>query len=245
MFGDIRKLARAVRYAVSDAGLAMHDPTTVARYRRLRQEVFRPEYTFRCKPEAKLIYVEIPKAASRTLHDLLGDTLTIRALGLSEFFALADDPETIIFTFARNPFDRLASCYRNKFQGIPINALGAYRKDLRRVFGLTMGGLRQSEPLSFDRFIELACATCVSGTDGHWLQMSRLIPSRDLAPSLVGRMESFDSDLKKLASRLDASRQIPRLNTTTPSDLWTPVLRERVSRAYEPDFQRFGYKHEI
>ena len=244
MFGDIKKAARTIRYAISDAGIAAHDPATVARYRQLRREVFRPEYSFRCKPEAKLIYIEIPKAASRTLHDLLGETSSIRALGLSQFFALADDPETVIFTFTRNPFDRLASCYRNKFQDKPIHALGTYRKDLRRAFGLTLRGLKQSEPLPFDQFVELACATCISGTDGHWLQMSRLIPFGDLAPSHVGRVESFDSDLKKLTGRLGIRKDIPRLNSTASSDLWTANLRRQVSRAYEPDFQRFGYDQE-
>jgi hypothetical protein len=241
MLGDVKKTFRGAAYLLQDAKLAIHNRSTVYRYYRLRGHIFRPGYSFHCRPDLKLIYIEIPKAASRTMLHLLGRTRTVRDLGLSRFFALADHPDTIVFTIARNPFERLASCYRNKFQGTPVRALGGYRHDLRRHFGLALRGLRRDEPLSFAQFIDLACATCETGTDGHWLQMNRIVPVADVAPHFVGRVESLDRDLLQLANRLPITAPIPRLNSTGHDDLWTPALRTRVLNAYRIDFERFGY----
>lgn len=241
MLGDVKKSFRIARHAALDLSLAAWDRRIVSRYHRLQASVFRPGYSFHCNLQKKFVYIEIPKAASRTLLALVGKTQSIRDLGLDRFFELVDDEETMVFTFVRNPFDRLASCYRDKFARRPICALGNYRKDLRRHFGLLLRGLRQDEPLPFEQFVELACATCECGTDGHWLQMNRLVPTLDVAPNFIGHVETLYTDLQTFRGHVDIDTAIPRLNATRQTNPWTSALRQAVGHAYRPDFLRFGY----
>ena len=81
---------------------------------------------------------------------------------------MVDDASHFVFTFVRNPYSRLVSCYRDKFQRHTLTARNGCMKDAHRFFGSRLRKLDQTQPLPFCWFVEMACATNRSGTDGHW-----------------------------------------------------------------------------
>ena len=87
-------------------------------------------------------------------------------------------------------------------------------------------------------FAEQDPATC----DLHFRLQSTLLPAGRL--HLLGRMETFDTDLDRLLSIIGAPHAArPRLNAspTTPPEL-TGAERALLIDRYAPDFARFGYE---
>jgi hypothetical protein len=66
---------------------------------------------------------------------------------------------------------------------------------------------------------------------------------------LIGKVETFDADFVRVLDHLDASDEVRReaaivLNESHHDDwpaYYTPELADRIYRAYECDFDRFGY----
>ena len=172
---------------------------------------------------------------------------SIREIGVPAFFDLIDDPATFVFTFVRNPYTRLISAYRDKFRH-PIGR-SDYYLDALRYFGLKLLRLDRTEPLPFEWFVDLATGTCRSGSDGHWMLMTSLVPSTSLECSFLGRVERFDEDFRMVLDRIgEPSVKIPAVNATgrvVPADFITSPLQARIYRAYQDDFERFEYPYTL
>ena len=259
MLGDAKKLIRTVKFAIDDRALARQFPHVAERYFALRAERHSPDYGIRILPSCKVVYVEVPKAACTTIKAVLqghrgrndrgdrvdGEALkSIRNVGPRAFFELVDDPACFVFTFVRNPYTRLISAYFSKF-GKPLRSSGGFFWDAFRYFGARLFRLDWSKPLPFEWFVEMAVDTCRSGTDGHWMLMTRLVPRINLTCNFIGRIENFNRDFARVLEHLDASAtEVPWLNAkprVAAADLITDRLRARIYRAYQDDFERFQY----
>lgn len=222
--------------------LAMRDPEPVARLRSLEQEIYRPDYCTHIVLDVAIVYFEVAKAASSTIHSVLGSPTSIRSIGPKKFFDIVDSPGTFVFSFVRNPYTRLVSCYKDKFARYPVtNRLGCM-KDAHRYFGRELRRLPSDEPLPLPMFVELACATNKTGTDGHWLMMDRMIPKDSVRCHFIGRVERINEDLGVIEERV--GRRLPQkhLNkTNSNASVLTPELRQKVYNAYRGDFERFEY----
>ena len=70
---------------------------------------------------------------------------------------------------------------------------------------------------------------------------------------MIGKVETFDADFARVLDHLDASEDIRReaavaLNESHHNDwptYYTPDLADRIYRAYECDFNRFGYARAV
>jgi hypothetical protein len=114
------------------------DPAAFAFFRTLTDGGFRPEAHIDVLPHQRLIYVCVPKCASTTIKGTLSVLEGRRAsadiihkrrrsglrspsqIGLSAFHRLATDTRTLRFSFARNPYARLVSCWADKLQNKPL-----------------------------------------------------------------------------------------------------------------------------
>ena len=251
MFGDIKKVVRIARTGIEDWSFGRKYPQVARRYQALVADCEAPEFIFKVEPVNKIVYVEIPKAACSTIKAILtGDSgdnklTTIRSIGIAAFFEMMDAPERFLFSFVRNPYTRLISCYRNKFYGRPwIHAIG-YRQDILRFFGARVLRLDATKPLPFDWFIEMAAGTNRTTHDGHWAAMGRMIPSASLRCDFIGRVENFDRDIAVVRDRVGVSTAPPHLNRSgghMDTATWiTEPLRQTIYRAYRDDFDRFEY----
>jgi hypothetical protein len=260
------RLIRSLRRRGGNAGLhalAIFDPA-VARYQKLRAAVVAPDYTVNVLADRRVIYIDVPKAAGTTIKLMLSESLhgsfpqdplkvhdrsfsgipSIRDVGIRKFFDLVDDPNTFIFTFVRNPYARIVSCYRDKFQPYPIGFAGGCNRDAQKFFQGRLATLDRSKPLPFQWFVEMACATSRDTRNGHWLAMDRLVPKHDVVCRFVGRVEEFSESIEILCDRLGSrppQRAANAMGPTRLADWISPSARDTVRLAYREDFERFGY----
>lgn len=221
-------------------------------------------------PDHKLIYVSVPKSASTSIKMLLShligrhpspDQVHRRSIsglaspfeiGPARFHRLVTDPATLRFTFVRNPYDRLVSAWADKFQGRPLQPGNAFIDQylaLRPLVDPTLPGEGLDE-LDFADFIIYAAETAACRIDAHWQVQDDIVTMPGLAYDLIGRVETFAHDIVPVLDHIGAdtalrqNARIPLRTSTHVSwqDYYTPDLARRVRRAYERDFDRFGYR---
>lgn len=256
-------LRKAVRRSLC-ASLERTHPAHV-RYRALRKEMVRPKRTVHIVPTSPAaVYMEVPKAGSSTLVRMLIRSFspgteasysrgvtpfpTIEEFGIRRFFALADRPDTLVFSFVRNPYSRLVSCYRSKILRHPLGRSGECNIDVQGAhdhFGKRLNRLPADEPLPFSWFVDLACETSRSTINRHWRAMSDLIPRKALACDFVGHLENFDEDIASVSALLEIPYAPLHVNASgEPANLdeWiTPAMRTAIFNSYREDFERFQY----
>lgn len=143
---DLRPITRLAKPYISaiEAGLqhllaAGRDPDAGVFYKRLVHGGFAPNDLIDVLPQQRIIYVCVPKNASTriklTLSLLLGRNMrsesdvhrrklsglkSPKRTGLVAFHRIATDPLALRFAFVRNPYERLVSCWLDKFRGVPL-----------------------------------------------------------------------------------------------------------------------------
>jgi hypothetical protein len=212
----------------------------------------------------------VPKAASsrikKSLSGFLGQHLTeedalhnrrlsgLRAphhVGLSKFYRMATSPHVLRFSFVRNPYARLVSCWADKYMDKPLvpgeSFIDKFLAHYRHVDPQVPVG--SDRTLSFADFARFALATKSGRLDTHWQDQQELVDGPGLALDFIGRVESFDRDFAKVHDHVHVDlRQdkgpltAVRTREHAPwSDYYTPELVSAVYRGYERDFDRFSY----
>ncbi|PWE32218.1 hypothetical protein DDZ14_10805 [Maritimibacter sp. 55A14] len=206
-------------------------------------------------PRLKVIYFCNPKVAGSTIigtlvrsddPDLareLGDlnTLAARRRISSEhdpmaFWSALNDPAVLKFSFVRDPYSRLLSCYKDKI----VQAQNAER--FRRALGLPETG-----EVAFSAFLKAIARQRPGAMNRHWRPQARLLPP-SLPMDFIGKFEHFDGDFGKVLDRLN----LPASNLTvlrghatgTGAGGAVSLTSEEISlinRIYREDFLRFGY----
>jgi chondroitin 4-sulfotransferase 11 len=140
------------------------------------------------------------------------------------------------FSFVRNPWDRLLSCYRSKVA--------------RRVVLKTeeFEGGKVYAGMPFREFAEVVCRTPDNDADPHFCSQSAFLchPAGGMVVDFVGRFERLAEDFREVSRRLDASLVLPHANPRNPGrhyrDFYDSALAEMVGNRYREDIERFGYK---
>lgn len=151
------------------------------------------------------------------------------------------------FTFVRNPYTRLLSCYLDRI----VPKISAPYKQL-----LLFANKEPGYDFSFKEFIVIICQQKTYLQNNHWrLQVAdscaKLIPY-----TYIGKQESFDEGMKYVWSIICPEREVPDFKNTNMSPsktnsrnklelYWTKEIIELVKISYKDDFEYFGYSKEI
>ena len=145
------------------------------------------------------------------------------------------------FAFVRNPWDRLVSCFANKFMdrrkglGGPRSRTKAFRPDM-----------------SFAEFVELVHATPDEESNPHFQSQHMVVcdsQGQGMA-DFVGRFENLREDFTTVTQRIGASRlQLPHRQKSLGrsskhyKDFYDERLKRLVAERYERDIETFGYSY--
>lgn len=179
-----------------------------------------------------------------------------RLTGFSVFHRLANSAEALRFTFVRNPYARLLSAWSDRFQGRRLiegkSSIDAYRVHRAAISRSLPDGPDQT--LSFPQFVEFATATVDQRIDIHWQLQDDFAKVPGLPLNLIGKVESFQTDFARVLDHIGVTQQARARYlhlAVNPSshqawqEYYTDALAARVYRAYERDFDKFGYPRTI
>lgn len=245
------------------------DPKAALFFAEMAQGRTHPEAHIDALPQQRLIYVCVPKCASTTIKTALsalqGHAAPSRTIhkrhhsglrspaqiGVSAFYRLATAPDTLRFSFVRNPYSRLVSTWTDKFRNKPLVSGNSFIDLYLRHRAAVSRGLPagRGETLSFKQFVAFATETLDECLDPHLQRQTDLTNVPGLALDFIGKVETFRQDFSRVldhAGVLDTTRQaVGARNNATHHSPWQSFygdeLANRVYRAYRDDFSNYGY----
>jgi hypothetical protein len=143
------------------------------------------------------------------------------------------------FTFVRNPFDRVVSCYVDKF----IKERSR-RRDSMYFDDYLFGYLATTK--DFSDFVRRIIKIPFFLSDRHFLPQCKLITDQGLPALTIKKFESLEDDFKSIKDRFKL-KDLPHFNYTKKIDwrlFYTKETTELVYRYYKEDVDTFGYKDE-
>ncbi len=206
------------------------------------------------------VYVQIPKVASTSiarsiavhLHAKHGQPLALEEVSYEDVVASADqyakhlsgrqiaalNPALYKFAFARNPFDRLWSCYKNKI----VDAEGTTGQNIFWSHGFEFG-------MSFEEFVHKVATIPDTHINRHLKSQSFfLAPEGELIVDHVARMEDMDAEWQQLMQRF----HLPPLTHANQSsggtakrdyrEHYSPELARITYQRYAHDIDLLGYR---
>jgi Sulfotransferase family len=243
-------------------------------YSALVSRGYDPEAHIDVLPQARLIYVCVPKCASTTIKMVLsavagGNAKSFERIhkrrysglkspsqvGLSALYRTVSDSRTLRFSFVRNPYERLVSAWADKFRDRPLvpgdSFIDKYLR-FRRQIDVTLPHGPQ-KTLSFADFVIFASATANRRIDAHWQVQHDILDMPGITLDLVGKVETFGADFDRVLDHLGRYRE-RAVAWITPQhqshhepwpQYYTHTLADHVYRAYERDFDCLGYPRAI
>ncbi len=137
------------------------------------------------------------------------------------------------FTFVRDPFQRLASFYMNKF--VDTSRPYEYQYYLAGIF---------PRGISFAELVQLVCQIPDELADRHFLSQSRIVIRGKRKVDFIGRAERLPEEYEPIRRRYGFP-PLTRQNESAPYDyreLYTEELVEQVAAHYAEDIECFGYQ---
>lgn len=185
------------------------------------------------------IYIHIPKAAGTSLNKAIyGRTLGHYTADeiQSRFPKLFG--KVFVFSFVRNPWDRVLSAYRFAKVG-KTDSMGMYRPEQYQI----------PEFESFERFLfEWLAKQNVSKVDFVFQPQSKFVLGKEgkSIVDYIGKVESLDSDIRHVESVLGKSINVGRENMTSEKTDYRSAyinddMVELVRSLYREDVDTFGY----
>ena len=215
----------------------------------------------------KFIFFGIPKVASRSFYNFF-ITQNKAAFDIewyekrdAFFEAIAKHPDYFKFSFTRNPWSRIVSCYNSK---IADNIIGKRARILSFYKGLKGG-------MPFQDFI-LWLSTPEGQddiADRHWISQHEFLcdENGDMICDFVGKYETLDADWESVCAKIgiahqplaqkgyisaqgvtanpegDGKTDVPTQKTNY-KDMFDDETREAVAKRYAKDIEMFGYSYD-
>jgi hypothetical protein len=149
---------------------------------------------------------------------------------------LIKSSERFSFTFVRNPYARILSCY----------SVAALTPGVHPFFRLS--GWSEDRRPDFIEFLELLRGQPAERHDHHWRPLSKLIPFNDIEFDFIGSVENFEEDIIRAlvgAFNTNVKVRTDEFVYYTGYGSRLSLLDEKsiklIMEIYEQDFYLFGY----
>ena len=194
------------------------------------------------RSKKNIYFLHIPKCGGVSLKSAISNSLTdedVFGFGHRPYNQIQDPEEKFIFTFVRNPWDRIVSLY--SFWKNQDESHRHYKFDKEQVDFI------QNNNIKFDDFVKQI-------RDRHPIFMKKRHPHPYLGYffpkpqciSFIGKVEAYQQDFDNLCKLIGIERQtLPLLNKskrTRYTDYYDKELRNIVADLYSKDIDYFGYK---
>lgn len=153
-----------------------------------------------------------------------------------------DFKEYFTFSFVRNPWDRLVSCYEHFFN----RAHNHYEtQNYANPYAMMFGKKR----ISFEDFVDFVTSNENEYLDPHWCAQSNLVTINENGklPDKVGRFENFEQDMTQIFSQIGIPLEMNHLNRSSRSkgnytNYYTNRTKRLVQQRYKKDIEVFDYQ---
>ena len=138
-----------------------------------------------------------------------------------------------VFTIVRDPYERLASCYRAKFN---------HKDESKFMFSNYLFGYLKNDD-SFEEFVRKISKIPDMMCDRHFKAQNKMVFAYGTKVDFIGKFENLQSDFEKIRERF-GFEELPILNKSSgrsAADLFSDETRALASKRYEKDFELFGY----
>jgi len=189
----------------------------------------------------QLVYLVNPKVAQTTITNTAGNPIKKEYSSLQEGdyghktrTLTADEQSGYLFTFVRNPYARLYSCYRSKLIADKVKYNRPYGDFDFYLFGYI------SRDEGFATFVRKITKIPYRLADRHFKpQHFALYTDNTLPIAYVGRFENLQDDFEPVRTAYDLD-PLPHLNPSKTTvedwrDAYTPELIDLVASYYEAD----------
>ncbi len=266
---------------------------TEAQAEKVPYELRKADYLY-C-PQYRFLYAPIPKVAcssfkmilyktckadipelidmptdriDRNFHIIIDRCFCLAGYSDLEAKSILGNKEIFKFTVVRNPFDRIASAFLNKFVTERSNP-AQWEHTLpviEKVFGPDQTPATTN--ITFRQFIQYLSAN--TELDKHWFPMFLMVDPFDM--DMVIRMENLKADFEVLRDRLQLPYDLPHMNKSSRKDLdaargafadygvkelselpalpttaqmYDESLEKLLHNRYKQDFEMFGYSDKL
>ena len=193
--------------------------------------------------DRKLIYLNNPKVACSSIKtSMLGEQEDIYGYALLfSVHQLSPEMEQYYkFTFVRNPFKRLVSCFESKCIQCP---------ERRKILWGCYGGILQTD--DFKSFIQGVFLIPNDMAESHFAGQYQLVYDKKgkCLVDFVGKVENIKDEYEPIRERFDLlplshENRAASLTGKNWMDYYTPFTAWLVYRKYKKDFTTFGYEDE-
>lgn len=205
--------------------------------------------------DRKLVYISVPKVACTAIKLTMGRAYQIQVadeMDIHEhkawYYSLGKPPkgDYTIFSFVRNPYARLVSCYRDKVIDAGHKHAVTHFENESKLYPYHIPANS-----TFAEFVKIISKVPDRLADNHFKSQYAILAKRAKAlPDIIGHLETIGQDWAKLADRYDFEPHLPHANVTASaaghghySSYYTPELVDLVYQRYKLDFERLGYAH--
>jgi len=180
-------------------------------------------------------YFFMRKVATTTLTKIFEKYETYRGSQLPKNYE-----EYFKFTFVRNPYDRVVSCWKNKV----CDREGDNTVRLKH-------GIDKNTP--FKEFVKVIHGIPDIRADRHILPQHKFLVDKKgkLIPDFIGKFENLEKDYKYVMKKLGVKNppRLPRENKSKRKKSYRSYYDEETRRLvyerYKKDFELFGYNKEL
>lgn len=199
------------------------------------------DYTLSRMLATRSVFVHVPKAAGVSISQAIYGNYGMGHLSIRGYRSVLRRSflkSAFVFTFVRNPWDRLHSAYR-------FLKAGGWPGTGDAVFHAVIADCPSFEHFVHD-WLERADIQAIE----HFVPSLELLLDRDgefFPFDFVGRYERLAEDFAELADLFGVARDLPHLNTMSQPDalgyarVYTPRMVDAVARHYAGSIAALGY----
>ncbi len=203
--------------------------------------------------QQRVAYMVVPKAACSSIRvsmlrrDDIPDDQSVHLIknNLRQQQPFRDEG-WFTFSFVRNPFERLVSCYEGKYHDTFERNARARQQGFFD-FDKYLNGYMQ-EDKGFEHFVRQVVSLPFRLANPHFRSQYQLLIGKDGKPLVdyIGKVENIENDYEAIRVRYGFAplKHYNKFNYGDWRDYYTTALARRVYRKYKKDVEYFGYEQE-